>query len=97
MWNNSVIIVKLGTKPPEYKVTLFLQGIGLDALKIFNGFQFDSPDDRNNLGKIIGKFDHYTIGELNETFERYNFNTRNQPWMVKTIWFPSTSTATFGR
>ena len=47
-------------------------------MKIFNGFQFDSPDDRNNLSKIIEKFDQYTIGELNETFERYNFNSRSQ-------------------
>ena len=28
--------------------------------------------------KIFKKFDQYTIGELNETFERYNFNSRNQ-------------------
>jgi len=73
-----VIIAKLGTQPPEYKVALFLHCIGVDALKIFNGFPFDSPDDRNNLSKIIEKFDQYTIGELNETFERYNFNSRNQ-------------------
>lgn len=78
MWNNYVIIAKLGTQPPEYKVALFLHCIGVDALKIFNGFQFDTPDDRNNLSKIIEKFDQYTIGELNETFERYNFNSRNQ-------------------
>ena len=78
MWNNYVIIAKLGTQPPEYKVALFLHCIGVDALKIFNGFQFDTPEDRNNLSKIIEKFDQYTIGELNETFERYNFNLRNQ-------------------
>ena len=78
MWNNYVIIAKLGTQPPEYKVALFLHCIGVDALKIFNGFQFDTPEDRNNLSKIIEKFDQYTIGELNEAFERYNFNSRNQ-------------------
>ena len=73
-----MIIAKLGTQPPEYKVALFLHCIGVDALKIFNGFQFDTPEDRNNLSKIIEKFDQYTIGELNETFERYNYNSRNQ-------------------
>ena len=78
LMSNCVIIAKLGTQPPEYKVALFLHCIGIDMLKIFNGFQFDSPDDRNNLSKIIEKFDQYTIGELNETFERYNFNSRNQ-------------------
>ena len=58
---------------PAYKVALFLHCIGADALKIFNGFQFDSPDDRNDLAKIIQKFDEFTIGELNETFERFFF------------------------
>ena len=78
MWSNYIIITKLGTQPPEYKVALFLHCIGLDALKIFNGFQFDNPKDRSDLNKIIEKFDQYTTGELNEKFERYNFNSRNQ-------------------
>ena len=85
MWNNYVIIAKLGTQPPEYKVALFLHCIGVDALKIFNGFQFDTPEDRSNLSKIIEKFDQYTIGELNETFERYNFNSRNQEEVIAKI------------
>ena len=37
-----------------------------------------TPDDRNDVAKIIQKFDEFTIGELNETFERYTFNYRNQ-------------------
>ena len=78
MWSNYIIIAKLGTQPPEYKVGLFLHCIGVDALKIFNGFQFDNPEDRNDLNKIIEKFDQYTIEELNERFERYSFNSRNQ-------------------
>lgn len=51
MWNNNVIIAKLGTQLPEYNC------IGVDALKIFNGFQFDPPEDRNDLSKFIKKFD----------------------------------------
>ncbi|XP_058967688.2 uncharacterized protein [Pocillopora verrucosa] len=34
--------------------------------------------DRHDLAKIIQKFDEFTIGELNETFERYTFNSRTQ-------------------
>ena len=78
MWSNYMITAQLEMKPPAYKVALFLHCIGVDALKIFNGFQFDSPDDKNDLAKIIQKFDEFTIGELNETFERYTFNSRNQ-------------------
>ena len=78
MWTNYMVIAKLDSQPPEYKVALFLHCIGVDALKIFNGFQFNQPEDRNNMAKIIEKFDQFTIGELNETFERYTFNSRNQ-------------------
>ena len=78
VWTNYMVIAKLDSQPPEYKVALFLHCIGVDALKIFNGFQFDQPEDRNNMAKIIEKFDQFTIGELNETFERYTFNSRNQ-------------------
>ena len=62
-------------KLPAYKVTLFFHCIGVDSL---NGFQFDSVDDKNDPAKIIQKFDEFTIGELNKTFERYTFNSRNQ-------------------
>jgi len=68
-WNNYVNIAKLGTKPQKYKVALFLHCIGVGTLKIFNGFQFDTPEDRNTLSKIIDKFDQYTIGEVNETLK----------------------------
>ena len=78
MWSNYMVIAQLEMKPPPYKVALFLHCIGVDTLKIFNSFQFDSTDDKNDLAKIIQKFDGFTIGELNETFERYTFNSRNQ-------------------
>ena len=78
MWSNYMVIAHFEMKPPAYEVALFLHCIAVNALKIFNGFQFDSPDDKNDLAKIIQKFDEFTIGELNETFERYTFNSRNQ-------------------
>ena len=68
-----MVIAQLAMQPPAYKVALFLHCIGADALKIFNGFQFNNLDDRNDLAKIIQKFDEFTIGELNETFERLHF------------------------
>ena len=78
MWSNYMVTARLDTQLPAYKVALFLHCIGVDALKIYNGFQIDSPEDRNDLANIIQKFSEFTIGELNETFERYTFNSRNQ-------------------
>jgi hypothetical protein len=39
---------------------------------------FESEEDRQNLSKILEKFEEYTIGEVNETYERYVLNSRNQ-------------------
>lgn len=78
IWTNYMVIASLDSQSSEYKVALFLHRIGVNALKIFDGFQFDCPEDKNDLTKIIEKFDQFTIGELNETFERYTFNSRNQ-------------------
>ena len=78
MWNNYMVIAKLDSQPPEYKVALFLHCIGVDALQIVNAFQFDCAEDRNDLAKIMEKFDQFTIRELNNTFERYTFDSRNQ-------------------
>ena len=78
MWTNYMVIANLDSQSSEYKVALFFLCIGVKALKIFNGFQFDRPGDKYDLIKIIEKFNQFTIGELNETFERYTFNSRNQ-------------------
>ena len=49
--------------------------MGADALKIYDGLQFQGE---HTLKQIIDKFDEYTIGEVNETYERYVFNGHNQ-------------------
>ena len=40
--------------------------------------QLASETDRRTLSKIVEKFDEFTIGEVNETYERYILNGRNQ-------------------
>lgn len=51
---------------------------GRGALKVYNGLSFESEEDRQNLSKILEKLEEYAIGEVNETYERYVFNSRNQ-------------------
>ena len=47
-----MVIAQLKMKLLAYKVTLFLHCIvDVDVLKIFNSFQFDSPDNKNDLAK----------------------------------------------
>ena len=52
--------------------------LGPEALKIYNGMQFADETERKTLSKIVEKFDEFAIGEVNETYERYIFNGRNQ-------------------
>lgn len=39
---------------------------------------FDNPQEREQLESIIKKFDEFMIGEMNETYKRCVFNSRNQ-------------------
>ena len=77
-WNNYAIITNLNVQPEEYQLALFLHCIGPNALKIYNGFDFANEGDNKSIKKTFEMFDVYTMGEINEIYERYVFNSRNQ-------------------
>ena len=56
MWNNYPIVSGLDSKPDRYVTALLLHSIGKDALRVYNGMQFDD-EDRDNPAIIIAKFD----------------------------------------
>ena len=78
MWSNYAVIMNIGSQSQQYQVALFLHCIGPEALIIYNGMSFEDAEDREKLDCIIQKCDQFTIGEVNETYERYVFNSRNQ-------------------
>ena len=71
------MISRLNTQLTDYQTAMLLNSIGTDALKVYNGFVF-APDETRDITHIIRKFDEHIIGQLNETYERYKFNCRNQ-------------------
>ena len=75
---NYAIITNLNSQPEAYKVALFLHCVGPDAVQIYNGLAFASDEDSKSLTKPFEMFDLHTVGEINETYERYIFNNRNQ-------------------
>ena len=77
-WTNYSRITKLEQHPADIQVSLFLHCAGREVLKIFNTFEYADNEDRNDLATIISKLDTFLIGELNETFERFTFNKRDQ-------------------
>jgi len=77
-WRNYAIITNLSQQAREYQVALFLHTIGDETLKVYNGFKFDTPDAARTVDEIIDKFEIFVVGEINETYERYVFNRRDQ-------------------
>ena len=77
-WQNYTIVANLAAQPEEYQVALFLHCLGPDALRVYNGLPFESEEDKKTLSKIMDKLDEFAIGEVNETYERYVFNSRDQ-------------------
>ena len=77
-WTSYAIIINIYQQPEAYQVAFFLHCIGPEALKVFNGMSFDNTQEREKLESIMKKFDEFTIGETNETYQRYVFNTGNQ-------------------
>ena len=59
-------------------MVLLLHTLGDDALKIYNGFHFDTPEDQRTMAEVITKFQEFAVGEVNEIYERFMFNSRCQ-------------------
>ena len=77
-WFNFAIVSKTSSQDAQYQKALFLCTIGQSALEILNALQFSEGEDPNNVETIISKFEEYSTGEINETYERFKFNQRNQ-------------------
>ncbi|KAK5641094.1 hypothetical protein RI129_009641 [Pyrocoelia pectoralis] len=60
------------------KAFILLNRIGDRALKIYNNFTYENPEDNINCKKILEKFDERFIPTKNVTYERHVFFTRNK-------------------
>ena len=77
-WTTYAILTNLDSLDDKIQVALFLHVIDDDALRTYNGFVFDTPDDQRKISEVISKFDEFAIGEQNITFERFKFNQLTQ-------------------
>ena len=76
-WENYSIVAQLDRQSKDYRVALFLYSTGQEAVKTHNSFDV-SKENRRKLAEKIKEFDNYAVGETNETYERYIFNSREQ-------------------
>ena len=77
-WRNYSIIAQLNRQPADYQVALLLHTLGDDALRVYNGFDFQTPDEERTVDEVLDRFDQFAIGEVNESYERFVFNNRGQ-------------------
>ena len=77
-WGHYVILTKLSQQSREYQVALLLHTLGDEALRVYNGFQFTTPEEDRTIAEITAQFDTFAVGEVNETYERFIFNKRDQ-------------------
>lgn len=77
-WDNYAIVARVNQFEEEFQTAAFLSAIGEDGLELFDGMNFHPEYDMKKLDAVIAKFEELCIGETNETYERYIFNSRNQ-------------------
>ena len=78
IWENYEIATRLNKQDSSLRVATLLSCIWSDVLDIFDGLSFDTEAERQDINKVLEKLEAYCIGETNETYERYVFNTRDQ-------------------
>ena len=77
-WLNFAIVSKISTQDDSYQKALFLCKIGQNALEIYNAFRYGTSDHPDKVDTTIAKFNEYFMGDVNETYECFKVNQRNQ-------------------
>ena len=77
-WDNYATVARLNRFEEEFKTATFLSCIGEEAMEIFEGLDFASEDERTKFDIVVEKFQDLCLGETNETYERFLFNSRQK-------------------
>ena len=76
-WKNYELATGLKDKPEEQRLATLLSIIGNEGLVVYNAFTW-SYDETRSVDSVLYKFEKYCKPKLNETYERYIFNSRKQ-------------------
>ena len=77
-WSNYALLIDLAKEKRELQIALLENCLSDDALKILEGFVFDTQENERTVQQILDAFEKYTIGETNKTLERFKFAKRQQ-------------------
>ena len=77
-WRNYEVATRLIEESPQYRTAVFLAIAGEEAAELHETFQFMGPGDKDDINKVLKKFDDYFVRRTNEAYESYRFNARRQ-------------------
>jgi len=77
-WKNYTKAAKIDREHEDRQAAIFLACIGSEAYKIFTTLKFNDDSDREKPVRLIDAFERNCVGEINEVYERYVFNRRQQ-------------------
>ncbi|KXJ07257.1 hypothetical protein AC249_AIPGENE25139 [Exaiptasia diaphana] len=78
IWENYEISSQLKDHPKERRTATLLTCFQPSALQVYNSLSFASEQDKSDIDKVLEKMSEFCNGVVNETYERYLFNTRCQ-------------------
>ena len=77
-----ITAARIKEKRADIQCATLLHVIGPSAVEIFNTFKWnedeDTAGDDKKVDKILGKYETYCSPQCNVTYERHQFNIRNQ-------------------
>jgi len=65
-------------KEEDCQAAIFLACIGTDAYDVYANMEFAEESDMSDPAKLIETFERHCVGEIDEVYERYVFNRRQQ-------------------
>jgi len=77
-WMNYVKAAKIDKEEKDCRAAIFLACIGTDAYEVYANMEFAEESYKTDPDKLIEAFERHCIGEINEVYERYIFNRRQQ-------------------
>ena len=77
-WMHYSRAVDLTSKSDLVQVSTLLTCMGNEARRIFDTFEWENPEDQNNIEAVLQMFEKHIAPLANIPFERFSFNIRNQ-------------------
>ena len=77
-WTNYETLSGIGKAPREVQVAMFENCLDDEALRVLDGFAFDTPENQRTVKELTTAFESYALGDIHETLERYKFGRRDQ-------------------